>query len=1073
MDHQKSPIETNGGSFVTGSVTTGRDFIGRDKITHGDEIHGNKIIVTQSPEEVLSTFLAEAVAKFEADTWANLHHQPLAKPPYKFLYAYDVQDADIFFGRTAATQTLHQIVSKDRITILHAKSGAGKTSLLNTGLTPRLIQERRFPVYARAYQDPLLAIKQSIAPGTKSWPALLPQLSLHEFLGHVYARLSRPIQELVIILDQFEEFFIFQPERTLRQAFITDLAQVYRDKQLPVRFIIAIRKDYYSDLAEFQRYIPSIFYNEYRLDTLSRPEAEQAINAPVQRQVPPIAYAPPLLNMLLNDLDQSAIELPHLQIICTQLYDGARAAIQESIEVTQYEQLGRPAGILTGYLNKVLATLPGQGEIIAKAIFVELVSSEATKRVVSLNTLAARIQAAPEKFDQVIIQLEQARLLKRDENEGIPVYELAHEYLINQVTQWTTTQDVALKQVQELLEREVTNWRLHGVLIPQDRLELIYVQREYLRVLSEESWGCILFSSLYSNSHIEDWIKLITKFNEQLVFKALTAIPKQAHRNSILRSLGKIWMLPNISLLGAEESIERTKAVRYLGQRIVDVARLIPLIVVMLKDENITVRREAAEVLGQLVDPEAFELLIARLKDDDRFVRHKTVMALEKFGKTAVCPVISALKDDDAFVRRKAAEVLGQLGDPEALEPLIATLKDDDQFVRTKVREALQRFGFSQTKIRSLSTSFTNIEQKKPLPAPQTNVELTVPVKVVKASAQMSESQIVDLLITNLKDQRPFVRQKAAKTLGALGITNAVASLITILEEDYWAVRQAAIVALGQIRDPQAVVPLIVALKDVSSIIRWLAAEALGEIRDERALDPLLAALEDPVVHVRLYVIESLGKFGNARSIHGVIAALNDPSENVRHKAADVLNKLEGTIVPPLVLVLNEQNDEALRLRIIKLLGQTRDARAVEPLVAELNSPQSIVRREAVKALGRLGNDEAIEPLVTSLKDQHESVRRAAVMALGQLGHQSAIVPLTNTLNDSAPSVAQEVAEAIHKIDCSKEKPPSNAANTWPTPTISGGITDKAELPSCQLELNLEHSADQDEVRLVSIQEKQ
>src|SRR5947209_4802028 len=132
--------------------------------------------------------------------------------PYKFLDPFGLKDEPIFFGREAATKELYKKVLRDRLTVLHAKSGAGKTSLLNAGLSPRFIREGRLPLYIHAYykdEDPALAIKRVITSTVhEPWPRLLHDLPLHEFLGLVCDRLSRNTQELIIILDQFEQFFL-------------------------------------------------------------------------------------------------------------------------------------------------------------------------------------------------------------------------------------------------------------------------------------------------------------------------------------------------------------------------------------------------------------------------------------------------------------------------------------------------------------------------------------------------------------------------------------------------------------------------------------------------------------------------------------------------------------------------------------------------------------------------------------------------------------------------------------------------------------------------------------------------
>lgn len=448
-----------------------------------------------SQTEKLHAYLAHAVSAYEARMHQIVDRStiPLDRP-YKFLYAFEIEDADIFFGRDAASDALYQTVLKDRLTVLHAKSGAGKTSLLNAGLSPRIIREDRLPVYARAYENPVRAIKRAIAPPSLGpWPELLPKLTLPEFLGLACANLGQA-QELVIILDQFEEFFVFWPERDQRQPFIDALADCYDDKTLPIRFILALRKDYYSDLTDFQRRIPTVFYNEYRLDTMRQEEASAAITKPAAKMDRPVVYTPDLLKVLLDDLARGGIELPHLQIICTSLYK-ALAENETEITLASYRQMGQTEGILGSYLNSVLDEIPGKGAAIAKDVLKELVSSEATKRVLSHEALAMKIDADRDELDNVLDHLIDARLLRRSENAGDANYELAHEYLIKEIKTWIDQEGFAFKQVEEMLKREVENWEHFGTLIAADKLALVDRVRERLQT-DAKTYELLLRSAL-------------------------------------------------------------------------------------------------------------------------------------------------------------------------------------------------------------------------------------------------------------------------------------------------------------------------------------------------------------------------------------------------------------------------------------------------------------------------------------------------------------------------------------------------------------------------------------------------
>jgi formylglycine-generating enzyme required for sulfatase activity len=462
--------------------------------------------------ELLHSFLDKAVATFESSMYQLMVRSPTASPqPYKFLYPFALEDADIFKGRDTAIEELSQIVLRDRLTILHAPSGAGKSSLLHAGLAPHLIRQGRLPVFARVYQAPNLAVKRAIAPPSLGpWPHLLADLTLPEFLASVCHRLSRQTQELVIILDQFEEFFIFHPLPVNRAPFINTLATCLDDKALPVRFIIALRKDYYSDLAEFQSRIPTILYNEYRLQPLTRTEAEIAITAPVTQRGLHLTYEPALIETLLDDLSRAEIELPHLQIVCTELFERLPPH-QTTILLSTYEELGRTEGILNGYLGNVLAQLPVGQRTIAKAVLKELVSSEATRRMVSRGLLQARLEANPDDLADVLNKLVNARLLHRNEVEGESVYDLAHEYLIKEIITWLDQADLAFKQTEELLRREVASWQAKGTLIARDRLELIHEHQGLFTRLNIAEAELLCRSAVAHNFALDTWATVAHK----------------------------------------------------------------------------------------------------------------------------------------------------------------------------------------------------------------------------------------------------------------------------------------------------------------------------------------------------------------------------------------------------------------------------------------------------------------------------------------------------------------------------------------------------------------------------------
>ncbi len=981
------------------------------KITH---------VYHRSQLEKLDDYLAKAVAAYEARMYQLIARPPDApEHPYKFLYAFEIEDADIFFGRDKATEELYKTILKDRLTILHARSGIGKTSLLNAGLSPRMIQEGRLPVYARAYDDPIIAIKRVISPPSLGpWPELLLKLTLHEFLGLVGDHLSRQTAELVIILDQFEGFFIFWPERDQRQPLLDILADSYEDKAVPIRFILAIRKDYYSDLADFQKRIPTIFYNEYRLDAMTDEEAQVAITGPTTRIRKQVSYEQILLDTLLKDLTQGGIELPHLQIICTRLYEALPVG-ETVIRLAFYDEFGRAEGILSDYLNNVLEKLPGREGSIAKEILKELVSSEATKRVLSRQALATHIQGESQTLDNVLKYLVDARLLRRTMEGGRIKYEMAHEYLIEEIKKWIDLSDLAFKQVQELLIREIENWRVHGTLIPKERLKLILAQRSRFKRMDKDAQTCILHSVLHEGHQLDEWSGVFEDI-ESLLIIALSD-PIEEVRIAAAMNLSSIWGLPDL---------------------------------INLFDKSINVRKRAIMTLGSLQDPRTIQPLVTALSDNAGEVRVAAVWALGEIGSAdVVLPLIRALDDREKDVRKASAYVIGRLGDPRAVDSLISSIHDSEEDVCCAAIKALSEIGdiravepiIYSLKSENKEIQRTAVEALGDLGSKAINKILELLLDEDEGVRRNATKALGHIWrspgVVKLGDEDAEIRISATLELGNSGDLRDVQPLIASLKDKDEMVRQAAALALGKKRDPQAVQPLIVALNDESEETCMSAAWALGEIRDPRTIEPLISAIKGGRERLRGSAADALGKFGD-NVVQILMAVLQENELNVRWAATRALSEVLN--IPELSMLASQQSEQ--RQIAAQALGNTHDPRVVAPLIAALQDDEDGVCKAAAYALGKLGDANAIEPLIKILgsgKDflrstvadvlveyydipwaphlvriwsRESEIREAAANALGDIGDLRAVDPLVEAILIGDSRVRFVAIKALGKL---------------------------------------------------------
>jgi HEAT repeat protein len=105
-------------------------------------------------------------------------------------------------------------------------------------------------------------------------------------------------------------------------------------------------------------------------------------------------------------------------------------------------------------------------------------------------------------------------------------------------------------------------------------------------------------------------------------------------------------------------------------------------------------RWTAADALGDIGDPRAVEPLVAALenRNPSPAVRESAAAALVKIGAPAVEPLI-ALLSSRSSARLHAAEVLGNIGDPRAVEPLTGALENGPPPLRRRAEAALEKLG--------------------------------------------------------------------------------------------------------------------------------------------------------------------------------------------------------------------------------------------------------------------------------------------------------------------------------------------------------------------------------------------
>jgi hypothetical protein len=176
-----------------------------------------------------------------------------------------------------------------------------------------------------------------------------------------------------------------------------------------VHWVLALRNEFFGDLATFRPRIRNPFDNDYRLNCLTPQEARAVITEPAEQSQ--LQVEPALVDAILLDLQQpdGQIAPPQVQSVC-QAEDKHRP---HTITLALYEQEERARRILGRYLYRVLSRTLRSQEEQELARRLRLSHSELSKRL-------ATALIATTSLNAVLKDLVDTHLLIA-EKEDIPI----------------------------------------------------------------------------------------------------------------------------------------------------------------------------------------------------------------------------------------------------------------------------------------------------------------------------------------------------------------------------------------------------------------------------------------------------------------------------------------------------------------------------------------------------------------------------------------------------------------------------------------------------------------------------
>ncbi|MEM9090427.1 MAG: caspase family protein [Cyanobacteria bacterium P01_F01_bin.53] len=351
--------------------------------------------------------------------------------PYMGLRAFGLEQSQYFYGRDGLTQQLIEGLRQGTSLAVVGASGSGKSSVLQAGVLAQLYQGKQIPGseqwwirVVRPGATPFKTLAQQlIDPGTereRSYQAMQIEGLLYQGSdGFVQWLRSRPEPTVTLMIDQFEELFTLAPESE-RGPFLDLLFEALHYASDRFKLVLAIRADFVPNCLAYPALADLLQNNSMLVPPRLTPDAyREAIFKPAEQVGLQIESG--LVELLLQEVDQAAGELPLLEFVLEKLWENRHDG---KLTLVAYQQLGGLRGALERQAQAVYESLTPEAQDCARWIFLALTqlgdgTEDTRRRVLKSDLVVAKYPRS--LVDETLRVLSAAKLVVIRADETPPV----------------------------------------------------------------------------------------------------------------------------------------------------------------------------------------------------------------------------------------------------------------------------------------------------------------------------------------------------------------------------------------------------------------------------------------------------------------------------------------------------------------------------------------------------------------------------------------------------------------------------------------------------------------------------
>lgn len=405
-----------------------------------------------------------------------------------------------------------------------------------------------------------------------------------------------------------------------------------------------------------------------------------------------------------------------------------------------------------------------------------------------------------------------------------------------------------------------------------------------------------------------------------------------------------------------------------------------------VKNNDVSIRREAADDLVYVDEKDADELLLELILDENKGVREVAGEALIRRGnQSGATQLVKNFANPRIEVRNQAMLLLTEMGEP-VLEYVIPALDDPDKDVRKFAADVLG--------------------------------DVRSPAAIIS-------------LVKAINDKDPNVGFSAVEALGKIGGDEAFSELEDTFKS-YPKVRATVAETLGKIGNQEGVKVIQDGLHDEDPIVVFASTEAMGLIGGENELNLLETLITESDGYIKAVAITSYVKILNRTNKESDIDLLSDENIAELNSAVEgnreVAEFVENYIVSAIQNNYNKSNfdfysklNNELKVVVLNAFTQKKNDHTVELVVRGLKEPNTNIKMAAIGIMYNWEDENLVSHLIEALDDDDDWVCYRAAEAIGKIGGEGSVKALIIKMESNNPLRQISIIKALESLNAKDE----------------------------------------------------